>query len=100
RLAYRVAVLGQSPKEAGRQDRLSADQTRTSLRQAIEVLAGETRAPHPSPRSRPVIHARIKEIPLMQRSDSDTQEESGPSVMPLLVTVNQAAQLLGIGRST
>jgi len=39
--------------------------------------------------------------PAEQHSNSQPQEpRAGLPVMPLLVTVNQAAELLGIGRST
>jgi excisionase family DNA binding protein len=54
--------------------------------------------------SRPVIHAPTEEALLVPSlphpHEQNVTSHSTPAIMPLLLTVNQAAQLLGIGRST
>jgi excisionase family DNA binding protein len=101
-IAYRIALLGEPAASAGRQHRLDPGQTQASLRLVLDVLAGATRAPHATDASRPAIHGSTEEVPLVPSIHQSPDRNAPPAlaVMPLLLTVNQAAQMLGIGRST
>jgi excisionase family DNA binding protein len=101
-IAYRIGVFGEPIGEAGRGQRLDPGQTRESLRLVLEVLAGATRAPTTTDGSRQAIHAPTKEASLVPTvpHPPDHHAAPTPAIMPLLLTVNQAAQMLGIGRST
>lgn len=101
-VAYRIGLLGQPATQAGRQHHLDPDQTQESLRLVLDVLAGTTRAPNPTDRSGPAIHAPTQEVPLVPSTHPPTNDSQAPApaIMPLLLTVNQAAHILGIGRST
>jgi excisionase family DNA binding protein len=100
-VAYRVAALGQSARPAGRRHDLDLHQTRAALRIALDVLAGETRVTSASRPSRPAPPASSEEVHLMlpHQQHPEGQRQASP-VLPLLLTVKQAAELLGIGRST
>lgn len=102
-VAYRVAILGESARMAGHRHRLAPGEARDSLRLVLDVLAGETRAPRAGQPSRPPLPAEPEEDPVMRPVHHDPN--TGPKVeraaiTPLLLTVKQAAALLGIGRST
>ena len=103
-LAYEVGLFSEPASSAGRHYRLNPGQTRESLRLVLDVLAESTAASTAPDDSRPPISASIEEVPLLPSIQQP--EEQGAAVppttaiMPLLLTVNQAAQLLGIGRST
>jgi excisionase family DNA binding protein len=108
-LVYRVAILDQRVAGAGIQHGLGYRQTLKSLRFALSVLAGDTGAPSPiDQRSRQFIGSASQEVHLMlphphseQHGDGHPQQPGAVfPVMPLLLTVKQAAELLGIGRST
>lgn len=100
-VAYRIGILDEPATSAGRQHHLESGQTRQSLRLVLDVLAGATRAPHATDDSRPAIRAPTQEVPLVSFTHPpDHGPAPTPAIMPLLLTVNQAAQMLGIGRST
>jgi len=99
-VAYRIAILGEPLIAAGRHHRLGPGRTRESLRLVLDVLAGATRAPTATHRSRPAINAPTEEVPLVPTIHQQSGDRATPAVTPLLLTVNQAAQMLGIGRST
>jgi excisionase family DNA binding protein len=103
-LAFRIAVLGEPAAAAGRQDCLDLEQTRNNLRHVLDVLAGATRADQPTDRSRPAVTTSTEEVHLVASihhpGDHSRPEPSTAVPLPLLLTVKQASQLLGLGRST
>jgi excisionase family DNA binding protein len=102
-VAYQVAILGEPANVAGRRHRLDPGQTRESLRLVLDVLAGETRAPHAVQPSRRSTDAPPEEDNAMRSNDhgrSPGGNVERTAIMPLLLTVKEAAELLGIGRST
>jgi excisionase family DNA binding protein len=101
-IAYRIGLLGEPAGSVGRHHRLNGGQARESLRLVLEVLAGATRAPQKTEDSHPTTRTPIEEVPLVPSSHRPSDPGTAPAaaIMPLLLTVNQAAQMLGIGRST
>jgi len=102
-VAYRLAILGEPANVAGRRHHLDPGQTREAIRIVLDVLAGATRAPTTTDGSRQAIHAPTEEVPLvppLPHPHDDSVQSQPVAVMPLLLTVNQAAKMLGIGRST
>jgi excisionase family DNA binding protein len=103
-LAYRIAVLGEPATAAGHHYGLDSGQTRGTLRHVLDVLAGATRAGQTTDGSRLDINASTEEVHLVplspQPGGQRGPDPSTPVLIPLLLTVKQAAQLLGLGRST
>jgi excisionase family DNA binding protein len=109
-LAFDVAALGHSVGEASRRHGFTRREAQRRLDEALRVLIYDERptAAPPTCRSLPhtdVFHEEKTLMPPRTRltdlnalSRQQTLEE--PAVLPLLLTVNQAAELLGIGRST
>ena len=104
-IACRVAFGDEDPSTAGSRHGLDHRQTRATLRSALDALAGDhRRATFPEPRSRSINPPTDQEvqpmIPPPQPFGAPRDPGSGLPVVPLLLTVNQAAELLGMGRST
>ena len=97
RQAFQIGVLGEPPRTARHRAGLSTAQSQRSLHHALEVLAGETRATPASQPSRPPMHFPTQEDPVIH--PTHPAQERSP-ILPLLLTVKQTAELLGIGRST
>ena len=104
-IACRVALVDEDPSTAGSRHGLDHRQTRATLRSALDALAGDhRRTTFPEPRSRSINPPTDQEvqpmIPPPQPFGAPRDPDSGLPVVPLLLTVNQAAELLGMGRST
>jgi excisionase family DNA binding protein len=97
-LVYRVAVLDQRITPTAGRHGLDRRQTLGALRLALRVVAADEGAP-----ISPAIHQEVQ--PMAHRSQhlngpDSLRSETVLPVMPLLLTVKQAADLLGMGRST
>jgi excisionase family DNA binding protein len=104
-IAYRVALLDEDPSSAGSRHGLDRRQTRATLRSALDALAGDHHGTSfLAPRSRSINPPTAQEVqpmtPPPQPFGASRDPDSGLPVVPLLLTVNQAAELLGMGRST
>ena len=86
-LAYLVAIEGRSPSTVSRQFGLTRHQAQSALRRAAAALGLPLEASPPEP-------VRRRPSPRHIRSEEDFP------MLPLLLTVNQAAELLGVGRTT
>jgi excisionase family DNA binding protein len=98
-LVYRVVVLDQRFTRAGRRHGLDRRQTLGALRLALRVIAADENA---APTNR-VVPQEVQQMspPTPRPGDrAIRQSETALPVMPLLLTVKQAADLLGMGRST
>jgi excisionase family DNA binding protein len=98
-LVYRVGVLDQRFTTAGRRHGLDRRQTLGALRLAFRLIAADENA---APTNRVVPQEVQQMLPRTPRPGdrSIRQSETALPVMPLLLTVKQAADLLGMGRST
>jgi excisionase family DNA binding protein len=85
--AYEIAILEYKLSEVARRRGLDIDQARRDLKTVMAAITGERTPPPRSP------------VATGQRPTSRIPQEDFP-VLPLLLTVKQAAELLGIGRST
>jgi excisionase family DNA binding protein len=95
-IAYRIALLDERASKAGSRHGLDHRRTLTTLRSALDVIAVDR--PGPIAPSKPQeVHALSSRS---QPSGLPRGRNSSLPLMPLLLTVKQAAELLGIGRST
>ena len=86
-LAHLVAIDGRSLSAVSRQFGLKPLEAQSALRRAAAALDLPVQAAPPEPAQRPP-------------SPTATQPKEAYSMLPLLLTVNQAANLLGVGRTT
>ena len=83
--AFGVAIAGRSPAAIGRRLGLSPAAVQDALRRSHHVIAGGRPQPRP--------------VPMRSGHRVRLNQENFP-MLPLLLTINQAAELLGLGRST
>lgn len=83
--AFGVAIAGRSPAALGRRLGLSPAAVRHALSRSHHVIAGGRPQPRP--------------VPIRRGHRVRLNQENFP-MLPLLLTINQAAELLGLGRST
>jgi excisionase family DNA binding protein len=95
-IAYRVALLDERASKAGSRHGLDHRRTLAALRSALDVI--------PVDRPGPIAPSKPQEVHAVssrsQPSGLPRDRNSSLPLMPLLLTVKQAAELLGIGRST
>jgi excisionase family DNA binding protein len=98
-LVYRVGVLDQRFTTAGRRHGLDRRQTLAALRLALRLITADENA---APTNRVVSQEVQQMVPRTPRPGDRAirQSETALPVMPLLLTVKQAADLIGMGRST
>jgi excisionase family DNA binding protein len=104
-IAHRVALLDEAPSTAGRRHGLDHRQTLATLRATLHLLDGDhRRTSYPERHPRQIAPSNAQEVhpmaSLPQPIGPPRDAQTRSPVMPLLLTVNQAAELLGMGRST
>ncbi len=87
-VGYRIAVAGDNLATAARRHGLNPGEARRLLRHVGDLLDGAPSGPGTGSSSQ------------LQRQGVDAQAKEDFPMLPLLLNVNQAARLIGVGRST
>ena len=87
-VGYRIAVAGDNLATAARRHGLNPGEARRLLRDVGDLLDGAPSGPGPGSSSQ------------LQRQGVHAQAKEDFPMLPLLLNVNQAARLIGVGRST